>query len=273
MKLLSSLLRRILPASPGLLLALAFPSSPAMAQGFAAVVSPPRFEATARPGATYRDVIEISNVSNKSGRFFLHTADWQLDGSGSAVFSDALAGDSCRPWVGIEAPEISVPGGGKRRYRFEVAVPTETPAGECRFAIMIESDPTTAPGAVALPVSGRIAVIVYLTIGDARPQLDVAGTALEQREGQKLPVLSVRNLGNAHGRVDGMVDAIDAEGHHVAMVPSNGPILPGETRPVVLLPQADAPDRPTPVLRYPLRVKGRLEWGSQHFDLDTTLAP
>lgn len=270
---MSSPLRAIALARLSLLLAFACLSSPAIAQGFAAVVSPPRFEATAKPGTTYRDVIEISNVANKSNRFFLHTADWQLDGGGSAVFSDALASDSCRPWVGIEAPEISVPAGGKRRYRFEVAVPADAPAGECRFAIMIESDPTTAPGAVALPVSGRIAVIVYLTIGDARAQLDVTNTRLEQHDGQKLPVLSVRNLGNAHGRVDGMVDGIDADGHRVALVPSNGPILPGETRPVVLLPQADAPDRPTPVLRYPLRVKGRLEWGSQHFDLDTILSP
>ena len=33
------------------------------AQEFAALVSPPRFEATARAGTTYRDVIEINNVT------------------------------------------------------------------------------------------------------------------------------------------------------------------------------------------------------------------
>jgi len=30
-----------------------------------------------------------------------------------------------------------VPGGGTMRYRFEVNVPADAPAGECRFAIMI----------------------------------------------------------------------------------------------------------------------------------------
>src|SRR5262245_12816144 len=119
--------------APGLLLL----SGVASAEGFSALVSPPRFEGKAAPGETYRNVVEITNVSDQATRLSVHSADWTLDAHGGAVFSDALAPGSCRPWVGIEAPVIQLLPQAKRRYRFEVAVPEGTPSGQCRFALMI----------------------------------------------------------------------------------------------------------------------------------------
>ena len=46
------------------------------AQGFAALVSPPRFELAAQPGKTVRSVIEISNRSTAPSRYLMRTADW-----------------------------------------------------------------------------------------------------------------------------------------------------------------------------------------------------
>jgi len=83
-------------------------SADAAAQSFSVLVSPPRFEATAKAGETYRNVIEITNVSGQSGHYTLHTADWTLGTDGTAQFSETLAPGSCRPWVGIEAPEITI---------------------------------------------------------------------------------------------------------------------------------------------------------------------
>src|SRR3546814_2484594 len=79
----------------------------------------------------------------------MRISDWSSDVCSSDLFepdatvefSDALAPGSCRPWVGLEAAEINLAPNAKRRYRFEVRVPTDAPAGECRFAIMIEGDP------------------------------------------------------------------------------------------------------------------------------------
>ena len=50
----------------------------AQAQGFAALVSPPRFELAAQAGKTLRSVIEVSNRSTAAGRYLIHTADWTL---------------------------------------------------------------------------------------------------------------------------------------------------------------------------------------------------
>ncbi|HEY0660471.1 MAG TPA: hypothetical protein VGD21_03985 [Lysobacter sp.] len=242
------------------------------AAGFSALVSPPRFEDKAKAGTTYRNVIEITNVSDQRARYTLRTADWQLSADGSAVFSEELALGSCRPWVGIEAPEILVEANAKRRYRFEVAVPADAPSGECRFAIMLEGEPEQVKGELALPVSGRIGVIVYLSIGDAAARLDVVESQIQTVEGRHLPMLHVRNSGNAHGRVEGMVDGTDASGRRFTFVPSNLPILAGETRGVVLNPEGDNDDTPAPAIAYPLTLKGRLEWGTEHLDVEATLS-
>src|ERR1700727_2692625 len=104
------------------------------AQGFAALVSPPRFELAAKPGKTLRGVIEISNRSTTPGRYVIHTADWNLSRDFSVSFQDDLQPNSCRPCVALERPNVEILGGGTMRYRFDVAVPADAPAGECRFA-------------------------------------------------------------------------------------------------------------------------------------------
>ena len=231
------------------------------AQQFAAVVSPPRFEIDAKPGEKVRQVVEITNVGPQPATYHLQTADWTFSPDASVTFSDELASDSCRPWVAIERNEISVPGGGRLRYRFEVEPPAGTPAGECRFALMIEGDPQqvrTSDG-LNLPVSGRIGVIVYVKVGDAAPSLHLVSSDVEVIGGQSVPVLRISNTGNAHGRLDGYLTGTDASGKELEFTPSTLPILPGETRSVSL----SATEGGTEVtdLVYPVKVMGELEWG------------
>lgn len=245
-------------------------ASAANAQGFSALVTPPRFEDSAKPGSTYRNVIEISNVSDAPAHFTVQTADWTFKPDATVEFSDPLAPDSCRPWVGLEAADIRLAPNAKRRYRFEVRVPADAPSRECRFAITIEGDPETVEGGNAPPVSGRIGVIVYLAIGDAAANLEVVGHGVRTIDGNTVPVLSVRNRGNAHGRVQGFLDGTDASGKTYAFAPTTFPILPGETRDIALMPQADNADLPAPKLAWPVQVKGRLDWGSQRLDIDQT---
>lgn len=241
--------------------------STALAQGFSALVSPPRFEDRVQPGDTYRNVIEINNVSDSTSHFTVQTADWTFSPDATVEFSDALAPGSCRPWVGIEAADITLGPNAKRRYRFEVKVPADAPDGECRFAIMIEGDPYTPQAGAAIPISGRIGVIVYLAVGDAAPELAVVGHDVQTINGNAVPVLSLRNDGNAHGRLQGFVGGSDAGGAEYAFVPSSLPILPGETRKIALQPQPDNADMPVPVLAYPLQLEGTLESGAQRLDI------
>jgi hypothetical protein len=235
----------------------------AQGQGFAALVSPPRFELTAKPGKTLRSVIEVSNRSSTPAKYLMRTADWTLTADYGVSFHEALQADSCRPWVAIERPEVVVPGGGTLRYRFEVNVPADAEPGECRFAVMIEgAEPAIAQGnGLSLPVTGRIGVIVYVIIGDGAPVLEVLGPDTRTLNGKQVPSLHVHNAGNVHGRMTGFLSGKDAKGISYDFTPLDFPILPHEDREILLTPSTATDDHPT--LTFPVTVKGTLEWG-QH---------
>ena len=243
-------------------------SASVQAQGFAALVSPPRFELAAKPGKLLRGVIAVSNRSSTTARYLIHTADWTLAPDLSVNFYDALQPGSCRPWVAIERPAVEVPGGGTLRYRFEVAVPADAAAGECRFAIMIEGDKPsiTQSKGMSVPISGRIGVIVYVAVGEGAPKMEILGPTVAKLNGQQLPTLRVHNAGNAHGRMSGFLTGTDAKGISYDFTPADFPILPHEEREIFLTPSTATNDHPT--LTFPVTVKGTLEWGNNQTELN-----
>jgi hypothetical protein len=232
------------------------------AQQFAAVVSPPRFEFSVDPGERSRQVIEITNAATQPATYYLRTADWSLAPDAGVSFTDELAPGSCRPWVAIERREIAVSGGGRYRFRFEVQPPADAPAGECRFALLIEGEQQTVQteGGLNIPVSGRIAVIVYVGVGGANPDLKVVDSAVIEAGGRWLPALNVSNTGNAHGRLAGFLSGTDARGRQLEFTPSTLPILPGESR-AITLSASDGSNEVTDVA-YPVTIGGVLEWGT-----------
>ena len=258
---------RALISTPIVLLGLVA-SIDARAEDFAAVVSPPRFELAAKAGTKLRQVIEVTNRSPTPAHYRFHTADFVLGADYGVSFHDELLPQSCRPWVAIERSLVALPGGGTIRYRFEVQVPPEAPAGECRFAIMIEADEpsVTKAGAVQLPIVGRIGVIVYVEVGEISPQLEVFGPEVIDHNGQRVPALRVHNDGDAHTRTSGFLSGRDANGKKYDFVPSDMPILPGEERVVYFRPTTA--EGTSPALTFPVTVRGKLEWDDQTADLD-----
>lgn len=244
----------------------------ASAQEFSALVSPPRIEGAAQPGTIYRDVVEITNMSATTARYSLHTTDWELDQDAQAVFSEDLKPGSCRQWVAIERKEIQVGPGAKYRYRFEATVPADAPQGECRFALMIEGQPQEVAGGRVPSVSGRLGVIVYLSIGNAHADFKIVGAGRVKVEGVDRPALRIHNAGTAHDRLEGYVDAIDAAGNKITFNPSNLPILAGETRMVPLTPSPEK-GRAEPKVVYPLTLKGKIDWAQSRLDVEGVSIP
>lgn len=256
--------RRLLPT-----LALLFGGA-AMAQGFSAFISPPRFEFRVQPGQTVRQVMEIQHVGQVRGDYRVYTNDWVFEPNLSVRFSDALLPDSCRPWVSIERRELSLDPASRYRYRFEISPPADAKPRECRFALMVEGrDPTAG----SVQASGRIGVIVYASIGDVAPQLELVSTGLQNLQDKPTPVIVVKNLGSATGRLQGFVSGTDAKGQRVDFGPADLPILPGETRTVALVALGEG-NLPPPEVRFPVRIQGALEWGDkQRLALDVRFAP
>ncbi|MEO8103715.1 MAG: hypothetical protein ABI790_14425 [Betaproteobacteria bacterium] len=231
---------------------------------FAGYVVPARYEIKGIPGQVSRQVLEIGNDAPVPDDYLVKTADWRLTSVGGVEFeSGQPRPGSCRPWVKIERHTVKVAARSKRKFRFEVHVPADATAQECRFALMIEraSDvlPTVSAGAVQLPLSGRIGVIVYVSIGDIAPKLSVRQLKLGRVNGALTPVAEVENTGNAHGRFEGVLEGSDASGRSMEFTVSNFPILPGETR-IIAIWAADNAEGKRPELKPPLKLKGDMEW-------------
>ena len=270
--------------------------APAAAQLFAVSASPPRFETTAEPGQTVRNIVELENASLTPAVYTVSTADWTLSGEGAVAFQASLAPGSCRSWVALEARSITVPPRSRYRFRFEVAPPAGTAPSECRFAVLFsgaEQAVKPAQGS-AVTVVGQIGVITYVAVGPVAPQVDVVGNDVVRVGGVATPVVTVHNAGTAHGRLSGVLRGIDANGVRRTFTPSPLPVLPGETRTLALdidqgaigggrlaldaaRPEAPAKaaDKASPAdpIAFPLTVKGTLRDGARSFSFTGTFSP
>ncbi|MGD8874633.1 MAG: hypothetical protein PVH38_05735 [Gammaproteobacteria bacterium] len=234
------------------------------AEGFSVLVSPPRLELAGKPGEVIRDHIEISNPENRPISLELRTADWDMSETGATTFyPPELQPGSCRPWTRIERHQLRLPAQASKRYRFQIDIPADAPAGECRLALLLQAPEDEAvmarADALSIPVQGRIAVVIYVTVGDARADLLLKALRLEEVNGQLQPVAYLHNQGNAHARTAGFVDATDAAGKRLEFAIAALPILPGQTRRIPLyqtLEDEDARD----VIAAPLEAKGAIEW-------------
>lgn len=257
---------------------LAICSAETHAAGFAAGVSPSKFELRAEPGTVLRDTIAIVNPGTDPADFELKTADWRLSETGSVEFiEDTLLEGSCRPWVRLERRTLRIEPGSQRNYRFEVHVPDDAPAGLCRFAIVIEPAEAVmtrigeGTSAISVPIVGRYAVVTYVTIGDASPAIELVGVGTMENNGERLPAVTLRNTGNTYDRAIGQLTAVDFRGERVLLVPMSFPVLPGRTEQIAIVPDLGLDTAERISLRFPLRMTGSIEIAGQIFEVDEVL--
>jgi fimbrial chaperone protein len=239
-------------------------------------VSPPRIEQRAKPGKIARNAIAITNFANEAGHYLVKTADWVLTKERRVTFNEGTPNEgSCRPWVRIERRKLTVPAGATKSYRFEVHVPASIAAGECRFALLLSADPGKVDPVglegIRIPLVGRVAVIVYVTVGKAKAELKVQGLEMRERQGKTIPVVILENAGNAHGRPAGDVTAIDARGRKTILAVEQFPVLPGETRAIALQPVDGSNQRgqASPFeFKTPLTIRGKIQWNGGSAKID-----
>lgn len=252
-------------------------AAPAYAGPFEVAVSPSRLELSADLNQRLGQSLDIQNVGRTPTELNIRTLDWTYSNEGQISYHEELLANSCRPWVTLEKSSIKLNAQAKRSFRFQVQVPPNAPRGECRFMVAIEGkDPATntllksGGASLSLPVNGRIAVAVYVSVGGAEPKLSIKQLNVQNISGQKLPVAMVTNQGDAHGRLDGSLEATDAKGQEFELIPESTPILPGQTRVLTLSPQAVAKQKlSTPA--YPIKAKGNIDWDKGSFRISNAV--
>lgn len=257
-------------------LALTLPLVACLAQAapFEMAVSPSRFELTAKSGERLGQSIDLHNLGSAATALSVRTLDWSYSADGQITYHDELLPGSCRPWVALERRTVKVPAQTKQAFRFQITPPADAPRGECRFMIAIEGvEPAqqtiiqSGGASLSLPVTGRIAVAVYVMLGGAEPKLEVQQIGMRDIAGKRSPSITVRNSGDAHGRLDGTVDAKDAQGRSFMLAVEGTPIMPGQTRHLALVPKAEdgqAALQPS----YPIKASGLLDWDKGSFKLN-----
>jgi len=246
---------------------------------FAVRISPPNFELKGKPGDILREIITIENADTSPGIYQVRTADWELTEKGGVIIhppDKPLQASSCRPWTRVERRKLTLLPGRIKRYRFEVHVPADAQDGECRFAVVISPAPETVDAmkfeSFKVPVSGAIAVIVYVTVGNAKPELEFKGVNKKRSDGKTSLALRLHNWGNAHARPFGSVMAKDADGRKAELPLSSFPIMPGETRDISLFADKEMSGiENIDELIFPLYLKGLIEWDGGTYKVDTIL--
>lgn len=246
-----------------------------LAGPFEVGVAPSRFELSAKGGTRVGQTLTLQNVGGQASEVAVRTLDWTFSPTGGITYREDLAPGSCRPWVTLERRRLTLAARARVPYRFQVEVPPDAPRGECRFMIAIESAEPAATrelgsggASVNLPVSGRIAIAVYVAVNGAQPKLEVQGLATQLLQGSRVPSVTVTNKGDAHGRLDGALDAVDAKGQKFELVPDSSPVMPGQTRVLAFAPRSNVPNqKPEPPV-FPIKASGRLDWEGGSFKVE-----
>lgn len=246
------------------------------AGAFDAGVSPSRFEVSAKSGGRLGQTLEIFNQDGQPTELSVRTLDWEYSKKGELKFFDELRPGSCRPWFTLERAQndadrctqqgivsLSDRCAGRRRRD---GVPGD--AGHRRREARLSGDGAIRRGQLGL----------------AR-QRSVGGGDLCVHQWCSTRAVDVADKPDAEGPAfDGFRDG-DEYGHctrstrwcagregcfrsELELVPDGTPILPGQTRNIVLKPRALAGTAEPKVVYHPVKASGALDWENGSFKIN-----
>ena len=241
---------------------LAAGAAPARAQAlFSVEVSPLRVELKLNPGATHTQAVTLKNDSKQPARIRARVDDWYLSKDGTPQFKAADPAEpySAAAWLRLNPPEQVVAAGATAVVRFTTTVPAGTKEGGYRCAVMFEFDPPDAnPAARGRDVMfrGRVATLLYATVGSPKPVVELTDLEIRAPRGQAPSIVAtLKNSGRVHVRTGGSVVFSDASGRTVRQGPlPNVPVLPESER-EVNIPTAGEREPPLPPGTYKVEVK------------------
>jgi len=229
-----SLRSGILPAlmSLGLMLLAAGPA-PA---GFAVEMTPARLELKVEPGKTARAAVKLRTRGRMLQKVEVSTGAFGLNDEGSPVFDNPKdAPVSAAKWITASNQEFKINPNQDKLLRLEVNVPPGTPPGGYRAAVFIappKDDAKSKKTGANVFLVGRLALLVYVTVGGATPDGTVKSWEWRQLPPAKSDnlALQVTNQGTAHLRLAGVARVTDSQGKAYDAVVPGVPVLQGQTR-------------------------------------------
>ena len=175
-------------------------------------LQPASVELELAPGQPARQVVTIANLDTvRPVSVSLGLADWAYDPEGAPLFSPAgESGASAAGWTRYGAPTLSLAPGQSKQIVLNLATPQQLDrTGDYRVALLAST--------VMKDDSGhwqkrQIASLFSLTAGDAASRPKITASRLTVTEsGAPAIGLDIANTGNAHARLDGVIEIRGAD--------------------------------------------------------------
>ncbi|MCP4665621.1 MAG: hypothetical protein GY849_04565 [Deltaproteobacteria bacterium] len=232
---------------PMLFFFLLFSHFPPVHAGFSLGISPVRWEAEGKPGKTLRMVVELRGGAGTIQKVDVSAGDWTLRDNGAPVFGKpGSMPQSAASWVRFHPDALSLYPRQKKSVRVSIRIPEGTPSGSYRTALLFQPpdmDLKGKAGAASVFIRGRLALPIYVTVGDVQPDGQILETAWRgTRKGKgSAPALKIHNRGKAHLRLHGIFEARSRSGKRFEGIIPSLPLLPDQTRWIPLEFQGGSP--------------------------------
>lgn len=211
--------------------ALAAPS----AFGFGIGLQPTTVEMEIEPGERKRQVINIGNVhQEKTISLTIGLADWSLTEDGQISLDPPGETErSGAEWVRFSPAFITLEPGETQQVIVDLATPARlNTTGDHRFALIASTIlPETRNAGSGVWKRYQLASLFYMTVGDSssEPEITSSGITIDET-GQPILGLRIENDGNAHARLDGVVEVQTRGGETVSHEIGNLVVLDGAAR-------------------------------------------
>jgi P pilus assembly chaperone PapD len=215
---------------------------------FSVEMTPARLELKADPGKTLRAAIKFRTRGRGTQKVEITKGHFGLDDEGVPLFDTPRDGaQSAAAWITLNQTSFAINPRQERILRLEVTVPPQTPPGGYRAALYVmppPGDTKTKEGGATVFLQGRLALLIYVTVGGAKPDGQIKAWEWRRIPPGKEDSLAfqVTNQGKAHLRLAGVVQVVDAQGQKYDAIVPGLPVLPGQSQWVPL----DFPEKAPP---------------------------
>ena len=208
-------------------------TAPASAQ-MDLVVSPVRAEHQIEAGTSETNILQVKNEGKQAERVKVSLEDWQLDAKGDLTFSRAGKNPrSCSAWLQLNPTDFRLDPG-TREIRYTLTVPPGVKPGTYWTAIVVEGMPPLEGKSAGrmMGMHGRIAVVVYETVGKPEIKADFQDFQVHPGKGKLTFNLALTNSGAAFYRLrKSRIILKNSQGQEVSQIEvPDIPVLPGASR-------------------------------------------
>lgn len=203
-------------------------------------ISPPVTTLALDPGTSSRQIIKVTNLTDKQLTLQLDKRNFVAKGEEGEVelVDNADPRYSLAPYFTLSQPTVTVPPRGTSQVQYVLSVPMDAEPGGRYGSVTFNTIANKLPsGQSGASVRQELAALIFLRInGDANEQLKIASFTVEKDFAEYGPVTfgtRIQNLGNVHEKPTGNIVVKNMFGFTTAKVSlEEKNVIPGAIRKV-----------------------------------------